>query len=120
MENINHKQFEKLEFRVEKLDDKVDQIKEDIIELRGDVKMYANEVKKHVAGDEKIITEVLPTIRSINTILPELQKLVLESHAKKISEKEQMTKKKKLKVNLAIVGSVVGTIIAIVSFFKDS
>lgn len=113
------KQFQKLELRVEKLDDKVDKLKEDIFELRSDVKMYANDVNKHVAGDEKIVTEILPTIHSLNMILPDLQQILLENKAKKIQEEQNMNKKKKLQVTVAILGTVIGVVFTVLEFFNN-
>jgi len=117
---ITQKHLDKLETKVEKLDDKVDQLKEDILVLRGDIKIYANDVRKHVAGDEKIIVEILPVIRSINEILPELRALTLEAEARRFNDKLEVERKKKLKTNLTIAGTIVGIMTAVLSFlFKN-
>jgi len=100
------KQFDKIEMRVEKLDDKVDKLKEDIIELRGEVRVYAYEVNKHVAGDNKIITEILPVIHDIKRLLPELHLLAQKEQARQLVEKESEAYKKKVKTNLSIIGGL--------------
>ena len=98
------KHIEKLELRVEKLDDKVDAIKEDIFELKGDVKAYAQEVRFHVAGDKKIITEILPTINAMSMILPELQRMSKENESRRVVDELREVKKAKLKSELTLVG----------------
>lgn len=108
----DNKNFDRLEQRVEKIDDKVDQVKLDLTELRGDVKAYANEVKKHVEGDEKIISEIVPFIHSfnhfINNDLPNIKQLVLNEEARKIAQKESLIKKTNWKMNLSLVSAVIG------------
>lgn len=117
METVTTKQFDKLEDKVEKLDDKVDDLKEDISVLRSDVRIYARDVRAHVAGDQKIISEILPTIESINVILPELKAIVMEANARRINQQIEAERKKKLKSDLTIMGTVVTIIAGIIGFF---
>lgn len=117
MENITQKQIEKVELRVERLDDKLDAVREEVLELKSDVRMYANEVSKHVKGDEKIISEILPTIHSLNELLPELKGLVLKDKARQIQEQQDQKDRTKLKTNIGIVGGLVGLVMAILGYF---
>ena len=116
MDSFTQKQLEKFEVKVERLEDKLDNVKSDVQELRADVKMYANEVKKHVGGDEKIITEILPTIHTLNEVLPELQQLLLKDKAKQIQEQEETKNRAKFKQTVGIAGTIIGAVVAIMGF----
>lgn len=114
------KQFDKIEMRVEKLDDKVDSLRDDVISLRNDVRMYSIDVQKHVAGDNKIITEILPVIYDIRLLLPELNAMAQREQARRITDAESETFKKKVKLNVSILAGVLavfGTVFSL--FFKD-
>lgn len=118
------KRFDKLEDKFDKLDDKVDTLKEDFIELKSDVKYYITRVDKHVSGDDKIITEIQPTLEMFNRFvkedLPEIKK-VLESQEKKkiileykkIEESKSLKEKMTWKVNISILGAILSIIYTI-------
>lgn len=111
---MDGKNLDRLEARVEKLDDKVDQVKDDLSELRLDVRAYAIEVKKHVEGDEKIISEIVPFIHSfnhfINNDLPNIKQLVINEEARKVLEKQSFVKKSNWKLNLSILTGILSIV----------
>ena len=115
MDFVNEKHFDKLEKKVEKLEDKVDSLKEDVSVLSTDIKHYAEQVKFHVAGDNKIINEVLPTLKELNLLMPELKQIVLERKSDEIQELKVDKQKNSLKTNLAIVSTVITVISGIVA-----
>jgi hypothetical protein len=106
--------FDRLEARVEKLDDKIDQVKLDLTELKVDVKNYAKEVKYHVEGDEKIISEIIPFIHSFNSFLnndmPQIKQVILNEEARKIAQKESLIKKTNWKMNSSILSAIAGIV----------
>lgn len=120
MDTFTQKQFDKIEMRVEKLDDKVDSLKDDVVDLRNDVKRYANDVQRHVAGDAKIITEILPVIYDIRLLLPELHSIAQREQARRVTDAQNEAFKKRVKLNVSILAgflAVVGTVFGM--FFKD-
>ena len=96
MDFVNEKHFDKLEKKVEKLEDKVDSLKEDVSVLATDVKHYTEQVKFHVAGDNKIINESTREFSDVSlsdlyTYKRELDAMAnsVDYHEKKLVEKER-------------------------------
>lgn len=112
--SITEKQFDKLESRVEKLDDKVDGIKIDVAELRSEVKIYTQEVTKHVGGDEKIVTEIMPAILAFQAFckedLPQIKAVILEKKAREINETNASKMRTFLQQKIVIVGGILTAI----------
>lgn len=106
--------FGRLEDRVHKLDDKIDLIKEDVGEMRGEMKLFSHKIERHVAGDEKIINAIVPTLNQFKLFmendLETIKSLVKYEEARLINEKLKAEKKKKLQTNLAIISTVVSLI----------
>lgn len=115
---MNDSRFERLEDRVEKIDDKVDNIREDIAELKGDMKLFSSKIERHVAGDEKIINAVMPTLHQfklfVENDLGAIKDIVKMEEARQINEKLKAEKKKKLQTNLAIISTIASIIGGIV------
>lgn len=105
------------EKRFGRLEDKVDEIKEDISALNLDIRDFSGQIKRHIEGDEKIITELVPVIHQLKVFLevdlPKLRELTLEKAVKVHIEKESFIQKNKWKLNLTIVGSLVSIVVAL-------
>ncbi len=118
MQDVSQRQIDKLEDRFERLDDKVDNVKLEVVELRGDIKRYTSEIIKHVSGDEKIVTEIMPTLlvfkHFIENDLQDIKHIILKEKAKELNEKETVKSKELFKMNATNVSIVVTTIIAII------
>lgn len=118
MQEVSQKQIDKLEDRFERLDDKVDNVKLEVVELRGDIKRYTFEIIKHVDGDEKIVTEIMPTLlvfkHFIENDLQDIKHIILKEKAKEINEKETVKSKELFKMSATNVSIVVGIVISIV------
>lgn len=126
MQEVSQKQIDKLEDRFERLDDKVDNVKLEVVELRGDIKRYTSEIVKHVDGDEKIITEIMPTLlvfkHFIENDLQDIKEIILKEKAKEINDKESIKSKESFKLTATIFATIAGiaaTVIGIVKGFKS-
>lgn len=108
---MNDQRSSRLEDRVERLDGKIDAIKDDVAELRTDLRVFTIQIEKHVMGDEKIITEIVPVLSQLKVFLekdlPQIQSIIFKEEARKLLEKETLEKRNKQKVNLAIIASIV-------------
>lgn len=108
------KQFDKLEARVERLDDKVDAIKVDVAELRSEVKIYTQEVKKHVSGDDKIVTEIMPTLMMFQEFckndLPQIKEILLERKVNQINEANSIKTTSKVQQKVVIIGGILAAV----------
>ena len=118
MQEVSQKQIDKLEDRFERLDDKVDNVKLEVVELRGDIKRYTFEIIKHVDGDEKIVTEIMPTLlvfkHFIENDLQDIKHIILKEKAKELNEKETVKSNELFKMSATNVSIVVGIVISIV------
>lgn len=119
MQEVSQRQIDKLEDRFERLDDKVDNVKLEVVELRGDIKRYTSEIIKHVDGDEKIVTEIMPTLlvfkNFIENDLQDIKQIILKEKAKELNEKETVKSKELFKMSATNVSIVVGIVISIVT-----
>jgi len=126
MQDRFQQQIDKLDDRFERLDDKVDNVKLEVVELRSDIKRYTSEVVKHVNGDEKIVTEIMPTLlifrHFVETDLKEIKEIILKEKAKEINEKEIVKSNESLSLTLKIIGGITGfvaTLIGVYHKFKS-
>jgi archaellum component FlaC len=123
MDNRFQQQIDKLENRFERLDDKVDNVKIEIVELRSDIERYTDEIVKHVSGDEKIVTEIMPTLlvfkQFVETDLKDFREIILKSKFEEINQKEIQKKKESFISNTKIVGGVLTAIGAIIAFYRN-
>lgn len=118
---MDEKRLSRIENKVEKLEDrlndKIEEVKSDIADLKSDVRLYAIEVQKHVEGDEKIISEIIPFIHSFNNFLnndmPAIKDIIIKEEAKKVMEKETIKKKTNWKLNLSLISGAIGIIYTI-------
>lgn len=110
--------FDRIEDRVEKMDDKIDHIKDELYGLKSDFKIFSHKIERHVAGDEKIITEIQPTLNDfrdfIRNDLPIIKELAKKELVK--NEIDKMTTKKlhNWKLILGVVAaatSIVGGVV---------
>lgn len=118
---VTQKQIDKLEDRFERLDDKVDNVKLEVVELRGDIKRYTSEVVKHVSGDEKIVTEIMPTLlifrNFVENDLQDIKDIILKEKAKEINEKEIVKTKESFKLTATIIATLAGIVATIIGIF---
>jgi chromosome segregation ATPase len=115
-------QIDKLDDRFERLDDKVDNVKLEVVELRSDIKRYTSEIVKHVNGDEKIVTEIMPTLAMfrhfVETDLKEIKDIILKEKAKEINEKEVIKSKESFKLSATIFATVAGIVVTIIGIYN--
>lgn len=118
---IFQRQVDKLEDRFERLDDKVDDVKLEVVELRGDLKRYTSEIIKHVDGDEKIITEIMPTLmifrNFVENDLKDIRDIVLKEKAKEITEKHTAKTKESFKLTATIFATLAGIVATVVGVY---
>lgn len=118
---VTQKQIDKLEDRFERLDDKVDNVKLEVVELRGDIKRYTSEVVKHVSGDEKIVTEIMPTLlifrNFVENDLQDIKDIILKEKAKEINEKEIVKTKESFKLTATIIATLAGIVATVIGIF---
>jgi archaellum component FlaC len=118
---IFQKQIDKLDERFERLDDKVDDVKLEVVELRGDIKRYTSEIIRHVNGDEKIVTEIMPTLLIFRNLvendLKDIKDIILKEKAKEITEKETTKVKESFKLTATIFATLAGIVATIVGMY---
>ena len=94
--------------RIARIEMRVDEIKDDVAELKADSKLqrevlkdikedlktYTIEVSSHVAGDNKIITEIMPLLKVLPNIIEDytFEKKKREEAEKKREEAEKKAK----------------------------
>ncbi len=122
MQEVYQRQIDKLDDRFERLDDKVDNVKLEVVELRGDIRRYTSEIIKHVDGDEKIVTEIMPTLlvfkHFIEHDLQDIKEIILKERAKEITAKENAKNKEAFKLTATIVATLAGIVATIVGVFR--
>lgn len=96
------------EHRFGRLEHKVDEVKQEVSDLKLEIAVFTNEVKKHVAGDEKIINEIVPVLDQLKHFLdqdlPKLREVLIEREVKAHNEKSKILLKTKWKLNLSLIG----------------
>jgi peptidoglycan hydrolase CwlO-like protein len=122
MQDRFQQQIDKLDNRFERLDDKVDNVKLEVMELRSDIKIYTSEVIKHVNGDEKIVTEIMPTLlifkNFVENDLKDIRDIILKEKAKEITEKTNNKNKESFKLSATIAATLLGIFTAIFGLFS--
>lgn len=122
MDNRFQQQIDKLENRFERLDDKVDNVKIEVVELRSDIKRYTDEVVRHVGGDEKIVSEIMPTLlvfkQFVETDLKDIKEIILKDKVNQINEKEVQKKKESFISTTKLIGGIAAAIAAIVGIYQ--
>lgn len=111
--------------RIARIETRVDEIKDDVAELKADskihrevlkdikddIKRYNVEVKGHVAGDEKIISELVPLLKSLPDIISDYN----------YNKKKKQEREEKLKLygtKLGIISVSVGIIYTAIKIFS--
>ena len=121
MQDRFQQQIDKLDDRFERLDDKVDNVKLEVVELRSDIRRYTSEVIKHVDGDEKIVTEIMPTLlifrNFVENDLQDIKDIILKEKAKEISQKETIKTKESFKLTATIFATIAGIIATVVGIY---
>lgn len=122
MQEVYQRQIDKLDNRFERLDDKVDNVKLEVVELRGDIRRYTSEIIKHVDGDEKIVTEIMPTLlvfkRFIEHDLQDIKEIILKERAKEITAKESNKNKEAFKLTATIFATLAGIVATVIGVFR--
>jgi hypothetical protein len=122
MQEVYQRQIDKLDDRFERLDDKVDNVKLEVVELRGDIRRYTSEIIKHVDGDEKIVTEIMPTLlvfkHFIEHDLQDIKEIILKERAKEITAKESTKNKEAFKLTATIFATLAGIVATVIGVFR--
>ena len=119
---MDENRFARLEIRVDEIKDDVSELKADsklqresLKDIKDDIKQYTVEVKSHVAGDEKIISELVPLFDSLKHVLPE----IIEKHEYEKKKKQESDAKIKywasrlglVSLSIAIISWVLKTFV---------
>lgn len=111
--------FARLEIRVDEIKDDISELKADskfhrevLKDIKEDLKSYTVEVSNHVAGDNKIITEIMPLLRSLPDIIADY------TYEKKKKE-ERNEKLKSYGTKLGLVSVTLGIIYTTVKLLSD-
>lgn len=122
MQDRFQQQIDKLDDRFERLDDKVDNVKLEVVELRGDIKRYTTEIIKHVNGDEKIVTEIMPTLlifrNFVENDLKDIKDIILTQKAKELTEKDTVKKKESFKLTATIFATLAGIVATAIGIYQ--
>ena len=122
MQEVYQRQIDKLDDRFERLDDKVDNVKLEVVELRGDIRRYTSEIIKHVDGDEKIVTEIMPTLlvfkHFIEHDLQDIKEIILKERAREITAKESNKNKEAFKLTATIFATLAGIVATVIGVFR--
>lgn len=122
MDNRFQQQIDKLENRFERLDDKVDNVKIEVVELRSDIKRYTDEIIRHVGGDEKIVSEIMPTLlvfkQFVETDLKDIKEIILKDKANQVNQKEVEKKKQSFISTTKLIGGIAAAIATIVGIYQ--
>ncbi len=111
--------------RVARIEMRIDEIKDDVSELKADSKLqrevlkdikedlktYTVEVSSHVAGDNKIITEIMPLLKA----LPEI---ISDYNFEKKKREERAEKLKLYGMRLGLVSATLGIIYTGLKLFE--
>lgn len=98
--------YERLESKIDKVNDDVTEVKVDMAEVKFMVKSTNEIMQEHIAGDNKIISQLGP-------ILDELGSMVQDHTYNKIKNQKRLEKLKTVSIKLSIVGTALGILIGI-------
>jgi len=109
--------FTRLEQRVDEIKDDVSELKseskftkEALQNLRVDIKDFTQQVKEHVAGDDKIVNQLIPILG----VLPEVIEQFNFEKAKKVERNERI---KYYASRIGLVSLVVGLVLTVAKTF---
>ena len=103
--------YDRLESKIDKVNDDVTEVKIDMAEVKTMVKTTNEIMSEHIAGDNKIITQLAP-------ILDELGSMVQDHTYNKIRKEKRNEKLKTAGLKLSVAGGVVGLIIGIAKLME--
>lgn len=103
-------QFDK---RLDKLEEKVDAVKEDVMELKSDFKIHTTLIREHVAGDNKVISDLKPILAK----LPDIVQIVEDYQYSKMNRQKKMEFIADWTKKLTFVSTAIGVIYAILQLF---
>lgn len=93
--------YDRLESKIDKVNDDVTEVKVDMAEVKNMVKNTNEIMSEHIAGDNKIISQLAP-------ILNELGDMVQDHTYNKMKKEERFDKLKLWSIRLSLFGTVVG------------
>lgn len=91
----------KLESKIDKVSDDVTEVKIEMSEVKALVKTNNEIMKEHIAGDGKIIDQIVP-------ILDELGSMVQDHKYNKLKKEKLTEKLKMVSLKLGVLGTIVG------------
>lgn len=118
------------ELRFSRLEDKVDDVQSDVTEiktkqaitshtmdiLQETLKENTEIMKQHIAGDTKIIDQIMPILQS----LPDITEVVSDYKYDRETRKRKLERRKEIAAKIAIIGGTLGamfTALKILAFF---
>ena len=118
---MSNVRFDKLDKKVEEIDTKVDTLTVNGVRMETKFEYLTESIKKHVEGDEKIITEIQPLMQHLPAIAE-----MAKDHAvrKEVEKQKEEGREKRIKLlkyigaPLVFVTVVITFIFTIGDFFK--
>jgi len=99
----------KVDNRIERIEDKLDKVQHDVIEMRIDMKHMLPKIEEHIAGDKKIINELIPVLEKLPLIVE-----IAEIHQfQELKKKERNLKVKYWSTRLGLISIIIGGIAGI-------
>ena len=105
------------EKRFTRLEDKTHSIKEDLVELKSDVKHMNNIMESHVAGDQKIISQLQPLFDSMPEFCELVKDHVYKKQYRKVAKEKRADRLMKLRsvslwvgIPATVLGSIAGAL----------
>lgn len=106
--------MEQFDKRLDKLEQKVDAVKEDVMELKSDFKIHTTLIKEHVAGDNKVISDLRPILAK----LPDIVEIVEDYQYAKQSRERKMQAIADWTKKLTFVSTAIGVVYALLQLLK--
>lgn len=106
--------MEQFDKRLDKLEQKVDSVKEDVMELKSDFKIHTTLIKEHVAGDNKVISDLRPILAK----LPDIVEIVEDYQYAKQSRERKMQAIADWTKKLTFVSTAIGVVYALLQLLK--
>lgn len=91
--------FDKLDNKLDKVTDDVIEVKMDVVEIKTLLKISNNKMEDHIAGDNKVIDQLVP-------ILGQLSEMVQDHVYNKTNSKKRSEKLKSVAIKLGIAGTI--------------
>lgn len=120
------------EQRFARLETRVDEIRDDVSEVKSDLKLRTELIKNdihglkdefarhteavisHVAGDEKIVTEIQPLLK----VIPLLKEVAEDHNYRKLKKQERTDKLKYWGLRIGVATGAISLLSALISFFS--